>query len=112
MLLEIDPINYTIAIVGYLIVFSALVLLYLVFSSIPKILKIRIRKNLKRQGKKMNPDSGKFVIGVENAAIATALYLYFNELHDDEDTVITIKKVMKVYSPWNSKLHGMNTLSR
>jgi hypothetical protein len=32
------------------------------------------------------------------AAIATALYLYFNEMHDEESNVITVKRVSKTYS--------------
>lgn len=44
------------------------------------------------------------------AAIAMALHLYYNDLHDQESTKITIKKVDRRYSPWNSKLYGMNNL--
>jgi hypothetical protein len=29
------------------------------------------------------------------------------EVHDFEDTVLTIKKVQKPYSPWSSKLYGL-----
>jgi len=49
--------------------------------------------------------------GDENAAICTALYLYFTELHDEEKYVMTVKKVSKTYSPWSSKIYGIfNTL--
>lgn len=44
------------------------------------------------------------------AAIATALYLYFNEMHDEESDVITVKRVSKTYSPWSSKLYSMRNL--
>ena len=43
------------------------------------------------------------------AAIATAIYLYGEELHDVENTVLTINKVSRTYSPWSSKIHGLNT---
>jgi len=46
------------------------------------------------------------------AAIAMALHLYFNGAHDEEPTQITIKNVERRYSPWNSKLYGMNNLHR
>lgn len=46
------------------------------------------------------------------AAIAMALHLYYNGVHDEEPTQITIKKVERRYSPWNSKLYGMNNLHR
>lgn len=42
------------------------------------------------------------------AAISTALHLYKNEFHDFENTVLTINKVSKTYSPWSSKLYGLS----
>lgn len=50
--------------------------------------------------------------GNATAAIAMALHLYYNGLHDEEPTKITIKKVERKYSPWNSKLYGINNLHR
>lgn len=46
------------------------------------------------------------------AAIAMALHLYYNGIHDEEPTKVTIKRVERKYSPWNSKLYGMNNLHR
>ena len=46
------------------------------------------------------------------AAIASAIHLYGEELHDIENTVLTINKVSRTYSPWNSKIHGLNTYFR
>ena len=42
------------------------------------------------------------------AVISTALHLYKNEYHDFENTVLTIQKVSKAYSPWSSKLYGLS----
>lgn len=50
--------------------------------------------------------------GNATAAIAMALHLYYNGIHDEEPTHVTIKKVERKYSPWNSKLYGMNNLHR
>ncbi len=50
--------------------------------------------------------------GDEYAAIAAALYLYNNELHDEENAILTINKVAKSYSPWSSKLYNMNVYKR
>lgn len=44
------------------------------------------------------------------AAIAMALHLYYDEPHDEEQHVITIKKIDRRYSPWNSKIYGINNL--
>lgn len=50
--------------------------------------------------------------GEATAAIAMALHLYYNGVHDEEPTQVTIKKIDRRYSPWNSKLYGMNNLHR
>jgi len=50
--------------------------------------------------------------GEINAAIAMALYLYSNELHDQENPVITMIKVSRTYSPWSSKIYGLRKSPR
>lgn len=42
------------------------------------------------------------------AAIAAAIYLYDEELHDEEDNIITIQKVERAWTPWNAKYYNMN----
>ena len=42
------------------------------------------------------------------AAIAAAIYAYEQDLHDEEDTVITIQKVERAWTPWNAKFYNMN----
>ena len=41
------------------------------------------------------------------AAIITALKLYKSNLHDQESEMITISRIARAYSPWNSKIHGL-----
>ena len=41
------------------------------------------------------------------AAIITALKLYKSNLHDQESEMITIHRIARAYSPWNSKIHGL-----
>ncbi len=43
------------------------------------------------------------------AAIALALHLYYNGVHDEEDTKITIQPHR---TQWNNKMYGMNNLHR
>ena len=72
-----------ISFVGYLIVFLALVLLFLIFSNITKILNKNTKKKLAAKGEVYEgTDSELEISGETNAAIATALYMYFSELHD------------------------------
>jgi len=93
--------------VGYLVVMLALSLLYYVFRYLPVVLHARIRSRLRKQGKPVKKDEQLALVADESAAIATALYLYFNEVHDEEDTIMTIKKISKRYSPWSSKIFGV-----
>ena len=44
------------------------------------------------------------------AAIITALKLYKSNLHDQESEILTINRITRAYSPWNSKIHGLTQL--
>lgn len=43
----------------------------------------------------------------EAAAIALAIHMYLNDIHDKESLTITLKKVSRVYSPWSSKIYTL-----
>jgi len=103
--------DITIAIVGYVIVFTALVLLFFVYNFIPKLINIKVRRRLKKEGK-CEECGDLHMEGDVNAAISMALYLYMNEIHDEESDVITIKRISKQYTPWNSKIYSTNTYFR
>lgn len=45
-------------------------------------------------------------------AIAAAIYLYRQEVHDYEDTVLTIKRIDRAYSPWSSKIYSLRKSPR
>lgn len=94
--------------IGYIVVLIALAGLYYVFRYIlPNVLHLETRSRLRRQGRQLPEGENPTMIGDVSAAIAMALYLYVNELHDEENTVMTIKKVAKTYSPWSSKIYGV-----
>jgi Na+-transporting methylmalonyl-CoA/oxaloacetate decarboxylase gamma subunit len=97
-----------ITIVGMGVVFSALFLLTVIFNQIPRILKIQLKRKVRKAGKPVSEeDCCPDISGDTNAAIATAIYLYFSELHDNESNIMTIEKVSKRYSPWSSKIYGL-----
>lgn len=103
----------TIAIVGWLIVFAALVLLVIIFNQTPKLIYYNSRKKMKQKTKQANvTDDELHVSGDVSAAISMALYLFYDELHDEESNVITIQRVRKVYSPWSSKIYGLRVWPR
>lgn len=114
-LLEVTSLTWTVTLLGYLIVFSALISLVFIFLAVPKIHAAQVKRRLKKEGKiasnEETKESDHEVSGEENAAIAMALYMYFNEMHDEESGIITIKRIEKRYSPWSSKIYGLNNVN-
>jgi acyl-CoA synthetase (NDP forming) len=72
--------------------------------------KYRSEKKEKRIMQKKMLEKSEIPDRDNEAAIAMALYLYFNEMHDEESDIITVKRVSKTYSPWSSKLYSMRNL--
>jgi glutaconyl-CoA/methylmalonyl-CoA decarboxylase subunit delta len=103
-----------ISIVGIIIVFVALLILYKVFAWISILISLNIRQKLKRQGKLTAEERGSDSLMIpadHSAAISMALYLY-NELHDEESNILTIDRVSRIYSPWSSKYYNMRKPAR
>jgi hypothetical protein len=104
---HLDAGSLVIAVTGYLIVFAALVLLFWLFNLVPRLI------SMKKPGLRRHPERGKGkhvlagISGEETAAIAMALHLYMDELHDTESGVLTIKRISKTYSPWSSKIYAV-----
>ena len=46
------------------------------------------------------------------AAIAMAIYAETEEVHDVEETVLTIRPVARTYSPWSSKIYGLREIPK
>ena len=100
-----------IAITGYIIVFLALLLLYFVFVSLSKLLLIKTKHKLSKAGRVIKDNKDLQISGEVTAAIAMAIYLS-RDLHDEESDVLTIKRISRTYSPWNSKIYGMRTFRK
>ncbi len=109
----IDSLSWIIVFVGIGIVFLSLLVIYLFFRYVLTfILNFRLKSFARKKGiDPVNVETAKTMMtGEVNAAIAMALYSYYNELHDVESGVITIKRVSRTYSPWSSKLYHMKNL--
>jgi hypothetical protein len=101
--------SIVVSLVGYLIVFLALILLYIVFNNIPKIIKYNQKRRLRKKGAREEIIEDLTITGEVSAAISTAIHLYFDEIHDEEATVLTVQKISKRYAPWSSKIYNVTT---
>jgi len=96
-----------IALVGYATVFLALVTLYGLFSLLPKLIYMNFKRYKLKRGENVKEHQEMLISGDETAAIAMALHLVFDEMHDEESGVLTIKNIAKTYSPWSSKIYAV-----
>lgn len=116
VILEKDPVGLGMAAIAMSVVFLGLLLLYLVFKQLG--LALSGSKKTQKNSSVVIPQAGApakkvsvagEITGEELAAIAAAIFEYDNQYHDEENTVLTINKVSRNYSPWSSKLYGLNT---
>jgi sodium pump decarboxylase gamma subunit len=108
-----DPTGLGMTITAVSVVFLALILLFIIFKQVGKFYIKKERK--KAAAAKGEPEpkvkvKAKDLEGISGevcAAIAAAIYEMQNDLHDIEDTILTIEKTTVNYSPWSSKLYGL-----
>ena len=106
---EIDPHGWTLSIIAVCVVFSALIILFILYSLSGAVFTGRFRK---KSGKR-TPDAETAAAialalddytsrGDEAAAIAAALHLYMSDsVHDIEPGIVTIRR--DITSGWNDK---------
>lgn len=106
----LDPYGIGMTMIAMFVVFSALAILFVIYTNLGRYF-IRKSSASKKSGTSGEESSTKEpeqeMSGEVNAAIAMALYLYQSELHDYENTVLTIQKVSRNYSPWSSKIYTL-----
>jgi hypothetical protein len=100
--------HLVLAVTGYSVVLLSFFLLAVLFSVIPKILSWNVRRTYDDKGDESKKAlTGNMIPGEVSAAIGMAISLYLDELHDQETAILTIRKVGKSYSPWNSKIYNV-----
>lgn len=103
-----DPYGLGLTLVAVLVVFFALICIALVLKAFGRaVLHLEKHKSDNDQSKRLQ----RLVFGTDEevyVAIATAIYMYQDDLHDDEDNVLTIQKVERAWTPWNAKFYNMN----
>lgn len=103
-----DPSGLGMTMIAMAVVFTSLALLYVFFKTIGTFFVRRTNKAKKAktaEGTEIEHEED--LSGEVSAAIAMALHLYHSEFHDEENTVLTIKKVARTYSPWSSKIYTL-----
>ena len=112
-----DPYGVGLTVVAVSVVFIALICVCLIMLGYGSAIRNWNEKRKKKAEQKQQPaaalqpaaaSESNGVDGEVYAAITTAIYLYNEELHDDEDMVITIQDVQRAWTPWNDKSFNMN----
>ena len=95
------------------VTFLSLIVLYFIFKRIGKFHIQKKSKNAKEATKTVSnsakADTSGQVSAETYAAVSMAIHLYRidNEAHDFENTILTIHKESKSYSPWSSKIYTL-----
>ena len=110
-----DPRGIGMALMAMLVVFSGLLCLFISFKIVGGIgLRIVKRNAMRHHGIEDVKEAREKNIGNESgevfAAIAMALHEYQDNVHDIEETILTISKVKRNYSPWSSKIYTLRQL--
>lgn len=114
--------GWVVTISGFFIVVIALIVLYLVFSGLLKLLNMDWKNIFKKDkedkvevavNKDTDMNTSKNNVN-DDVIVAIGLALSMSmEVHDEESGVLTIKRAQPRYSsPWNSKILGINNLNR
>lgn len=112
-----DPYGVGLTVVAVSVVFIALICVCLIMLGYGSAIRNWNEKRKRKEEAKKQPvanvqqstvNSQQSIDGDVYAAIATAIYLYNEELHDDEDMVITIQNVERTWTPWSDKRFNMN----
>ncbi|MBQ7772663.1 MAG: OadG family protein [Bacteroidales bacterium] len=110
---EVDPYGLFLTFTAMFVTFLSLIILYVIFKNIGKFhIKKKSENAVKAMegtGKSDKADTSGQVSAETYAAISMAIHLFMqdNEAHDFEDTVLTINKVSRTYSPWSSKIYTL-----
>ena len=106
-----DPIGTGMTVTAMGVVFMGLILLYLLFKLIGNVAVNTSRKRAmkasglsKEEAQGVADQSGEIY-----AAIAMAIF-EATELHDEENTILTIKNTARNYTPWSSKIYTLREI--
>lgn len=107
-----DSMGIGMAITAMAVVFAGLILLYIFFKFIGKAsVRLRTDRAMKAKGITDREEAKEKMLGHAPgevyAAIAMAMHEMQSDVHDVEETVLTITRVKRSYSPWSSKIYTL-----
>lgn len=99
---------------GFCIVICALVVLFIIFTGFSKLVNMDFKKCKKEKKEKAPTTSTAMSWKMDdNLAVVIGLALSLSqEVHDEESGMVTITRVERRYSPWSSKIYGLNGLNK
>lgn len=110
-----DSLGLGMTVTAMAVVFLGLLILFLVFKQVGKLsVSASQRRAKKASGETAATPQGVSgeISGEVLAAIGAALYELNEDVHDIENTVLTIQKVKRNYSPWSSKIYSLRELPK
>ncbi len=112
---QADPSGIVLTLISIIVVTIVLTALFFIFKYMGNFhIKVAEKKaeRINREHIGDNHVTGKSgaITNDELAAIAVAIYKYSESLHDEEDLALTISRVSKAYSPWNSKIYSLRQI--
>lgn len=107
-----DPVGIGMAVSAMSVVFFGLLLLYLCFKTVGKTaIKLRKRNAMKVQNVTDNQEAKEKKLGEAPGEVIAAISMALHEAqgadHDVEETILTISRVKRSYSPWSSKIYTL-----
>ena len=106
---EHDSVGIGMSISAMSVVFCGLILLFIAFKVVGRVaVNLSKRNAMKAKGiDKVEAKELSQAPGEVYAAISMALHEMQDEVHDVEETVLTITRVKRSYSPWSSKIYTL-----
>ena len=101
----------SLSVIGIVVVFVSLVFLWFSLAMVTRIISFKW-KNSSKKNEEVAEKISTGLTGETSAAIALALHMYLEDIHDQENTILTIKRYSKTYSPWSSKIYSVMGLNR
>ncbi len=107
--------DWVVTVGGFLIVITALVVLFCIFTAFSKLVNHDFKKAKKATAEEKAPKTStaaSWKVDDDLAAVIGLALALSKDVHDEESGYVTIQRVERRYSPWSSKIYGLNGLNR